>query len=177
MLESKIVHKVAPWLLILAAIAVNIVVGHLVQTVLQLPLYLDSIGTILVGALFGPVLGAATGAISNVVWGLILGEPTIIPFAIAAAVIGLCAGFAALRGAFKRWFWVIVAGLLTGVLAAFVSAPISTYLFDGVIGSGADQLVSYLQATGASLLHLLKTRSSTWRPRFWPSMTHRMCGS
>ena len=42
------------------AIAINIVLGYTVQTVLKLPIYLDSIGTILVGVLAGPIAGALT---------------------------------------------------------------------------------------------------------------------
>ena len=40
------------------AIAVNIVLGYIVQTILKPPIYLDSIGTILVGVLAGPIAGA-----------------------------------------------------------------------------------------------------------------------
>ena len=43
-------------ILMALAIAINIAVGQLV-TVLKLPIYLDSIGTVLVGALLGPVWG------------------------------------------------------------------------------------------------------------------------
>ena len=44
--------------LIPIAIAINIVLGYTVQTILKLPIYLDSIGTILVGVLAGPIAGA-----------------------------------------------------------------------------------------------------------------------
>ena len=43
------------------AIAINIVLGYTIQTVLKLPIYMDSIGTILVGVLAGPLAGALTG--------------------------------------------------------------------------------------------------------------------
>ena len=80
--------------LIPIAIAINIVLGYTVQTVLKLPIYLDSIGTILVGVLAGPIAGAATGAASNIIWQYApgIGGGTIGPFAITAAVIGLLAG-------------------------------------------------------------------------------------
>ena len=42
------------------AIAINIVLGYTVQTVLKLPIYLDSIGTILVGVLV-PVVTSYVG--------------------------------------------------------------------------------------------------------------------
>ena len=62
--------------LIPLAIAINIVVGTLVTGT---PLYLDSIGTVLVGALLGPWLGLLTGVLSNVIWTL-LGPPVPIWF-------------------------------------------------------------------------------------------------
>ena len=42
------------------AIAINIVLGYIIQTVLKLPIYMDSIGTIFVGVLAGPLAGLAT---------------------------------------------------------------------------------------------------------------------
>src|SRR5205814_1464541 len=50
------------------AIAINIVLGQTVGTALKIPLYLDSVGTILVGALAGPIPGALTGLLANLIW-------------------------------------------------------------------------------------------------------------
>jgi len=94
-------------LLIVVAIAVNIILGQLARTTLQLPLFLDSIGTILVGALLGPLAGAATGVITNVVWGGLLGSQSALPYAITAAFIGWAAGYAVSRGAFER-LWTLI---------------------------------------------------------------------
>ncbi len=88
--------------LIPVAIIINIVVGYIVQNVLKLPVYLDSIGTILVAVLAGPLAGALTGALSNILWGILFSVPTIIPFAVTAFAIGLVAGLFALLGWFKR---------------------------------------------------------------------------
>ena len=76
------------------AIAINIVLGVTVQQVLKLPIYLDSIGTILVGVLAGPIAGLLTGVLSNLIWQYApgIGGGTIGPFAITAGVIGLLAG-------------------------------------------------------------------------------------
>ena len=207
------------------AIAINIVLGYTVQSVLKLPIYLDSIGTILVGVLAGPLAGAATGALSNIIWQYApgIGGGTIGPFAITAAVIGLLAGlwgylgvyrprpasgsrlylsavvgvviilFLASRiydnpaytdpnvGGYPAWVfaavvaiaivacvgiagfilvrrdaagaWVAVAGALTGIAAAIVSAPISAYVFGGVTGSGTDVIVAALRQGGADVLN------------------------
>lgn len=85
------------------AIAINIVLGVVVQQYLKLPIYLDSIGTILVGVLAGPLAGAATGILSNLIWQYapVIGGGTIGPFAITAGVIGLMAGFWGQLGVYR----------------------------------------------------------------------------
>jgi energy-coupling factor transport system substrate-specific component len=136
--------------LIPLAVAINIVVGDLVQSVLRLPVYLDSIGTVLVGVLVGPWAAAATGGISNVIWGLFRVVP--LPFAVVAIAIGILAGFFARIGWFRRIYLVPIAGLLTGIAAALLSAPLSAFIFNGVTGSGTDALVAAFRAYGSSLL-------------------------
>ena len=74
----------APVVLVAVGIVLNIAIGQVVCNVLELPIYLDSIGTILAGALGGPLVGALTGAVSNVAWGLLFNDPQIIPYAITA---------------------------------------------------------------------------------------------
>ena len=49
--------------------------------------------------------------------------------------------------------WVAVAGALTGVVAAVVSAPIAAYLFEGVTGSGTDLIVAALRQGGADVMN------------------------
>ncbi|MDA8204276.1 MAG: hypothetical protein M0Z49_16280 [Chloroflexi bacterium] len=85
------------------AIAINIVLGYTVQTVLKLPIYLDSIGTILVGVLAGPIAGALTGILSNIIWQYApgIGGGSIGPFAITAGVIGLLAGLWGYLGVYR----------------------------------------------------------------------------
>ena len=110
------------------AIAINIVLGYTVQTVLKLPIYLDSIGTILVGVLAGPLAGLLTGALSNIIWQYApgIGGGTIGPFAITAAVIGLLAGLWGNLGVYRSrpgqglaiWGPAVVAIVIIGVLAA-----------------------------------------------------------
>jgi energy-coupling factor transport system substrate-specific component len=84
------------------AIAINIILGATVANALKLPVYLDSIGTILVAALAGPIAGAITGALSNLLWTYVVPPPfqngPAAAFAIVAAVIGLMAGLMARAG-------------------------------------------------------------------------------
>jgi hypothetical protein len=208
--------------LIPIAIAINIVLGYTVQTVLKLPIYLDSIGTILVGVLAGPLAGALTGILSNLIWQYapVIGGGTIGPFAVTAGVIGLLAGLWGYLGIYRSrpasgtqlivaaviaaalvvlvaypifnnqayldpvngyptWvltaavviavvvaivvaafiyvrrdlagLWVAIAGVVTGIVAAFVSAPIAAIAFNGVTGSGTDLIVAALRSGGSSV--------------------------
>jgi len=87
------------------AIAFNIILGQAVGAALKIPIYLDSIGTILVGALAGPIPGALTGFLANIIWTYVLPPPFHSDisgaFAIVAAVIGLLAGIFARSGALR----------------------------------------------------------------------------
>lgn len=84
------------------AIALNIVLGAAVANALKIPIYLDSIGTILVGVLCGPVAGALTGGLTNILWSYVIPPPfqsgPAAAFAITAVVIGVLAGVAGRAG-------------------------------------------------------------------------------
>jgi energy-coupling factor transport system substrate-specific component len=138
------------YVLIPLAIAINIVGGQLIKLT-GLPLYLDSIGTVLVGVLVGPWAGAATGGLANIIAGLTV-DPVALPFAVVAIVIGLLAGVFTRLGWLKRIYLVPVAGLITGVIAAFLSSPVAAYVYGGVTGTGQDALVAAFRAYGNSIL-------------------------
>ncbi|HEY4718210.1 MAG TPA: hypothetical protein VJ182_01525 [Anaerolineales bacterium] len=138
--------------LIAVAIAINIGGGQIPRLV-GLPLYLDSIGTVLVGVLVGPWAGALTGFLSNVIWTLTGLYPQAIAWAGVAAIIGALAGIFGQAGWFQQWWKAAVGGLITGVVAAILSAPIAAYVFGGVTGSaGTDAVVAAFRASGLDAL-------------------------
>jgi energy-coupling factor transport system substrate-specific component len=148
--------RLTPRLLVLvpAAVALNIVLGQVVGTV-PIPLvsflYLDTIGTVLVGLLGGPLAGATTGVLTNLVWGL-LGNPSAIPFAAGSALVGAVAGWAARSGAARRLWTFVLCGFAAGLGAGILGAPVAAYVFGGGLGVGTGSLVAVLQATGQSML-------------------------
>ena len=91
--------------LIPIAIAINIILGQTVAAALKVPIYLDSIGTILVGVLAGPLAGALTGALANLLWTYVLPAPFhsdyAAPFFVVAVEIGLLAGVFGRYGFFR----------------------------------------------------------------------------
>jgi energy-coupling factor transport system substrate-specific component len=131
-------------------VAVNLVIGQ-VAAALLLPVYLDTIGTVLVAALVGPRAAIVAGLTSQVLNAVLSGNFTWLPFGAVQIVIALYAAAAARLGAFRRLRAAIPAGLGLGLVAASTSAPISYFLFGGVTAGGVTAVTTVLRALGAPL--------------------------
>ncbi len=136
--------------LIVICIAINMIGGQLVS-MLKLPIFLDSIGTLISAVLLGPWIGMLTGLLTNLLWGL-LTDPIAAAFAPVAMVIGLVAGGMARAGWFRTLPKVIVSGIIITLAVTVVAVPLRTWLFGGVTGSGADLFVAWLHSMGQNLL-------------------------
>ena len=147
-LEKEVNATTIP--LIAFGAALNIVVGQAVQLI-KLPLYLDSIGTVLIACLVGPLAGMLTGAFANLTLGLFFNYAFIF-FIPVTLVIGAFSGIVARIGVFKRWYTAVPAGLIQGLLSAVASAPIAAFMFGGVTMGGTDFLVLYFRAIGRSII-------------------------
>ena len=135
------------WSLLSLGVGLNLVLGALVAA-FKLPIYLDSLGTVLVAALAGPLPALLAGGCGVALLGLT--SPTAFAFVPVGAAVGLLAGAAARLGAFRRLWTAGFAGVVTGCGAAALSAPISAYVFGGVTGGGTDLLVALFRAAGFS---------------------------
>ncbi|AYF03733.1 ECF transporter S component (plasmid) [Paracoccus yeei] len=135
--------------LVAIGIALNLALGQ-AASFLNLPIFLDSVGTVLAAVLAGPVIGGLTGLLTNLLWGLLQG-PTAAFFAPVAMMIGIAAGLLARAGLFRTWWQAAISGAVIAVALAVVAVPIRIYLFGGVTGSGADFAVAYLLKVGESL--------------------------
>lgn len=135
--------------LIGVAIVINIV-GNQINDLVRLPIFLDSIGTVLVGVLAGPLAGGLTGLLTNLILGLIV-SPVAAAFAPVAIVIGVVAGLLARAGWFRTWWQAAMAGVVIAAALTLVAVPIRIYMFGGVTGSGADFVTAYLSSVGQTL--------------------------
>jgi energy-coupling factor transport system substrate-specific component len=131
--------------LIPRAVALNLALGAVVSA-LKLPVYLDSVGTILVAVLAGPWAGVVTGIVSNSVLGMLV-SPALFAFIPVAVVIGALAGVAGRMGAFRTLAGALAAGLVIGIAAALVSAVIVIALMGGLTASGTGLLTIAIRAT------------------------------
>lgn len=123
----------ASLVLIPAAVGINYI-GKLFAGVLKLPLWLDSIGTILASMLAGPIVGAICGAINNVIYGLTM-DPISFIYALTSIAIGLAVGIMAYKGWVKSIGKAVVVGLVAACVSAVVSTPINIGFWGGQTGN------------------------------------------
>lgn len=130
------------------AVAMNIVLG-IITSALGIPLYLDTLGTVLSAALFGPIPGIIVGAISNIITGLIY-SVTDIPFCLVNMAVGLVVGLVA-----KKFKFGLIPAVITGLVLSFlcpaIGTPIGIYVYGGLNGSFSDVLVMSLVEGGKTI--------------------------
>lgn len=130
------------------AIAINIILGTVVDS-LKIPLlFLDTLGTIYITSQIGLSYGILTGVCTNLVMGLFTG-PTAIPFALVnvatAVVVHLFS---------RKKFTIgkaVIAGLVLAVVCPMMGTPIRLLLFGGFTGSGTDILIMAFKASGKEI--------------------------
>lgn len=130
-----------------AAVVLNVALAELVAR-LGLPIYADSLGTLIIAALAGPIAGMATGAIGCFVWFTF--NSTILPFAAVYAAVGLIGGLLFRWGALKNIWRVILAGILLGLIIGSLSAPVAAFIYGGTAGAGTGAVVTFFQSFGFS---------------------------
>ena len=142
--------------------ALNFAIGNVVYLV-KLPIYLDSVGTILCALLLFPDRGAAiacafvAGFIGVILTGLVI-NPFLPWFMFTVLAIALVSALLTARGTetFRARplptgsfaAQVVLYGVVTGIVSALASAPVVVYLFGGVTGSGSALVVAYFVKTG-----------------------------
>ncbi|MBC2856877.1 MAG: ECF transporter S component [Cetobacterium sp.] len=135
-------------LLIPVAIAVN-AVGFQIAQLLRLPVYLDAIGTILIGAIAGPVAGLIAGLLTNFINGIF--NPVYLPYSILSGILGITAGVLSHYNCFKTIKGTIFAGVVLSLVSTVIAAPITVIVFGGVTGSTMSAATAVLLASGQKI--------------------------
>lgn len=132
------------------AIAINVALGAIVKA-LNLPLYVDSIGTILTTILLGWKRGAIVGVLGFIITSIFI-NPFAIYFSLTQVAIALFIGFAGKRGWFKNLASTIGTGVVLGIVVALVSAPVIVFVFHGATGNGAALVTSFFVKMGNQIV-------------------------
>ncbi|KMZ54209.1 hypothetical protein [Dorea sp. D27] len=135
--------------LIPIGIAVNVVGGQL-AVLLKLPVFLDSIGTFVVGALCGGIPGALVGLGCGLINAISL--PTLLPYTIIGVLFGFLGSFLAKKQMFSKFWKAPVNGVVVAIISTCIAVPITAVLYGGFVGTGASVIVTTLMAAGWDVL-------------------------
>lgn len=143
-------RKINTYQICLVALAVGInIVGGQIALFLKLPVYLDSIGTILTGAVLGPWFGMVPNLLSGIFMGM-----TVDIYSLYFAPVGMITGFMAglvFRKMSVKNVKILAAAAVVTVPGTIVSSLINAVLFGGVTSSGSSILVQLLSRTPLGL--------------------------
>lgn len=143
MLGKISVHKIT---LIALAIVINIV-GSYIALVLHLPIYLDSMGTIMTAILLGPFYGLFPGVLSALITGM-TSDIYALYYMPVGIVLGVMTGFVFQKNKSNKLF---VKSFCISVPASLISACITAIVFGGITSSGSTMLVQLLAKTPLGL--------------------------
>lgn len=136
-------------LIIPVGVAINFVGGQM-ASILKLPMYLDTIGTIFAAMLCGPWVGAVTGALTNVVTGI--ANPVNFAFIPVNIIAGFITGWFSRKGWFTSGIVKWIVAMICMALASIISsAPIVVLVFGGVTGGGTSIITAAAMAAGTNI--------------------------
>ena len=145
--ESSII-SVRKMCVVALAIVLNVIGGQ-IALMLHLPIYLDSIGTIMIAMLYGPVYGMLPPLLYGLVMGFTLDIYSLY-FMPVGLMLGLVTGLVSRYFSLKKWRMIPGAMLIT-IPGTIVSSVITAVLFGGITSSGSTVIVQVLNKAGLDL--------------------------
>jgi energy-coupling factor transport system substrate-specific component len=115
--------------LILSSLGLNFA-GRAIAVTFGLPVFLDSIGTVLAGVVAGPWVGGSVGFISNLVSSNTV-DPIAAPYGLVSFAVGFAAGLARYLNWQKRASGWVALWLITFAIASLVSTPLNFLISGG----------------------------------------------
>lgn len=128
-------------------IVINLIGGFIALS-FKLPIYIDTIGTLLSAVLLGPINGAIVGGLTSIVNGATF-DPISFYFIPVQIVVGLSTGLCFKNYKFQG-FKSIVSVILITILGSITASIIASFVFNGVTSSGSSILVAIFKNLGIS---------------------------
>ena len=146
--EENSIISVRKMCVVALAIVLNVIGGQ-IALMLHLPIYLDSIGTIMIAMLYGPVYGMLPPLLYGLVMGFTLDIYSLY-FMPVGLMLGLMTGLVSKYFSLKKWRMIPGAMLIT-IPGTIVSSIITAVLFGGITSSGSTVIVQVLNKAGLGL--------------------------
>lgn len=123
--------------------------GAFIAMNLKLPVYMDSIGTIVTAALLGPFYGGLAGLLGGIASGITFDVYSFY-YAVPQMTTGIMAGL--LYGTFlMKGKWMPLGAFLNVLPCTILSAIVTAVLFGGLTSSGSSLIVMILEKLGMPL--------------------------
>ena len=117
--------------------------GKLLSVWLELPMWIDSFGTVLCAYVAGPVCGALVGLTGNMAYCVV--NHLAAAYSITSIALGIIIGIAAKRNWFERLYGFMKVASLAMLTALVVSVPVNMILAEGYTGNvWGDGVIDYL---------------------------------
>lgn len=146
--EQGSVISVKKMCVVALAIVLNVLGGQIALT-FRLPIYLDSMGTIMIAMLYGPFYGMLPPLLYGLVMGFTIDIYSLY-FMPVGLMLGLMTGIVSKYFSLKKWK-MIPGALLITIPGTIVSSIITAILFGGITSSGSTIIVQILNKAGLSL--------------------------
>lgn len=130
-------------------IALNLTLAK-VAAMLSLPVYMDSVGTILSSALLPWPFVLAVGVLTSLLGGIVI-SPFFAAYAGTQLAIALVSLLCMRIGLFRTWWKALLSGVIIAVASVIASAPVTVILFGGVTLSGTTAINAVLMAAGNNI--------------------------
>ena len=119
----------------------------------QLPLWLDSFGTVLCAHVGGPVCGGLVGVTGNIIYGMMFRNNYSFVYALTSVTLGVIVGIAARRDHLSTLFGTLSVASLAALAATAISAPLNLIFFGGSTGNlWGDGVIGYLRERGVPFI-------------------------
>ena len=146
--EEGSIISVRKMCVVALAIVLNVIGGQ-IALFFHLPIYLDSMGTIMIAMLYGPVYGMLPPLLYGLVMGFTLDIYSLY-FMPVGLMLGLMTGLVSKYFSLKKWRMIPGAMMIT-VPGTIVSSIITAVLFGGITSSGSTVIVQVLNKAGMGL--------------------------
>ena len=117
---------------IAAAIMINFL-GKTIASRFNLPIWLDSVGTLIAAYACDPFCGAVVGLAGNIIYAF--QDPVSLIYGLTSIAIGISAGIAARKKLFETAFGTITASVIITIFSVVISTPLNLLINEGNTGN------------------------------------------
>ena len=120
--------------IVIFGILLNLI-GKYIAVKLNLPIWLDVMGTCVAAYFAGPVGGMIAGASNNIIYGIITPASSSVFYMLVSIVVGIIFAYCAKKKYLETFSTVMITSFVIGVFSIVFSTPLNLIFYDGKSGN------------------------------------------